>query len=128
MGEAARGTPLAAPDHHRRPVPRPPRRRDHPALMAMPLGFGVLIRIALLAPSVAISIWRLLPAAVVTRRLQPEQDPGHAIDRHEDLASIAQRSLGEAAPLREAGPKVDRRQFRSSGCQHLIHPKHARLA
>jgi hypothetical protein len=41
--------------------------------MAMPLGFGVLIRIALLARSVAISIWRLLPAAGVTRRLQPQQ-------------------------------------------------------
>jgi hypothetical protein len=40
-----------------------------------PLGFGVLIRIAPLAPIVAITIWRLLPAAVVTRRLRPPAGP-----------------------------------------------------
>jgi hypothetical protein len=42
--------------------------------MTMPMGFGVLIRIALLAPSVAITHRRrLLPAAVVTRRLRPSR-------------------------------------------------------
>jgi hypothetical protein len=44
-------------------------------------------------------------------------------DRRQDLASIARSApWGMGRTLSEAGPKVDRDQFRCSGCHPLIHP------
>jgi hypothetical protein len=87
----------------------------------MPAGFDVLIPIALLASSVAITIWVLLmPAAVITVSYGPSS-PDHVADRHQDLSLIARSApWGMAAPLREAGPKLDRDQLRCSCCHRLI--------
>jgi hypothetical protein len=91
--------------------------RRHAKTAAAPL--GVLIPIALLTPSAAITIWRLLvPAAVVTRRLRARQHPampstdtrplqqsrsaprarphrwGRPVRRHTDLGSGAEVATG----------------------------------
>ena len=59
-----------------RPVPDQLRRRYNLALTTMPLGFGVMIPVALVAPSVALVVWvLLLTGAAIARRLRPAGEP-----------------------------------------------------
>jgi hypothetical protein len=44
----------------------------------MPLSFGLLIPVALIAPGVAIVVWLLLPAAFVVRRVRRHREEAAA--------------------------------------------------